>query len=85
MPTKTVTWCCRHENASWTSDYSRKYRIRNTNTIEKIGLGSIVEKMAESHLRWFWHVRRKLIEAPVKRVHQMEDSQTTGDRNQGKL
>lgn len=41
--------------------------------------------MAEYHLRWFWHVRRKLVEAPVKRVHQMEDSQTIGDRNQGKL
>jgi len=35
--------------------------------------------MAESHLRSFWHVQRKIVEAPVKRVHQMEDSQTIGD------
>ena len=33
-----------------------------------------VEKMVESSLKWFGHVWRRLIEAPVKRADQMEGS-----------
>ena len=50
-------------------------------TIDKIGLGMntlektfIVEKILESHLMWFGHVRRRFLKALVTRVDQMKGS-----------
>ncbi|KAF1880112.1 hypothetical protein Lal_00022241 [Lupinus albus] len=50
---------------------------------EKVGVAPIVEKMVESHLRWFGHVWRRPVEALVKRVDQMEASPVP--RGRGKL
>lgn len=33
-----------------------------------------MEKMIESHLRWFVHIRRKPLEVLMRRVNQMEDN-----------
>ena len=35
----------------------------------------IVEKLVENRLRWFGHVERRPMDAVVRRVDQMEDSQ----------
>ena len=58
----------------WMSGNTRRDRIRNTTIREKIGVAPIVEKMVESRLRWFGHVWRRSVDAPVRRVDQMEDS-----------
>lgn len=49
-------------------------KIRNEYIREKVEITAIEEKMTESRLRWFDHVRRRPIEALVKKVDQMEDS-----------
>ena len=36
--------------------------------------------MVESHLRWFGHVWRRLVEAPIRKVNQMEGSLIARDR-----
>jgi hypothetical protein len=42
---------------------------------ERVGVAPIVEKMVENRLRWFGHVERRLVDAVVRRVDQMEESQ----------
>ena len=39
--------------------------MRNEDILTKIGVAIIKEKMRENRLRWFDHVRRKRIDAPV--------------------
>ena len=39
-----------------------------------------MKKMVESHLRWFGHVWRRLIEVSVRRVDQMKSSPIVRDR-----
>jgi hypothetical protein len=56
---------------------SRYDRIRNGKRVE---VTLIVEKMAETRLRWFRHVERRLVDSLVKRVDQMEGNQTTRER-----
>ena len=60
----------------WMSGRTRKYRIRNECIREKVGVTPIEKKIVESCLRWFRHVQRRLIEAPLRRVDQVEDSGT---------
>jgi len=42
--------------------------------LERVGVAPIVEKLVENKLRWFGHVERRLIDAVVRRVDQMEES-----------
>ena len=57
----------------WMSGHTRLDKIRNEDIRERVGVAPIVEKMVESRLRWFGHVRRRPIEHPVRRVDEMED------------
>ena len=43
--------------------------------LERVGVAPIVEKMVENRLRWFGHVERRPVNAVVRRVDQMEESQ----------
>ena len=52
--------------------HTRKDRIRNEVIRNKLGVVPIEEKMREAILRWFGHVRRRLIDVPVRRVDKME-------------
>ena len=81
----TECWAvkCQHESKlsvaemrmlRWMSGHTRQERIRNECIREKVGVAPIVEKMVESRLRWFGHVRRRPEEAPVRRVDQMPSS-----------
>ena len=40
-----------------------------------MGVAPIVEKLVENGLRWFGHVERRPVDAFVRRVDQMEESQ----------
>ena len=55
----------------WMSGHTRKDKIRNDCIREKVGVAPIEEKMTETRLRWFGHVLRRPLEAPVRRVDQM--------------
>ena len=59
----------------WMSGKTRHDRIRNDTIRERVGVAPIVEKMVENRLRWFGHVERRPVDAVVRRVDQMEESQ----------
>ena len=45
-----------------------------------MGVAPIVEKLVENRLIWFGHVERRLVDAVVTRVSQMEESQVKRGR-----
>ncbi|KAF1861288.1 hypothetical protein Lal_00014014 [Lupinus albus] len=47
---------------------------------EKVEITHIIEKMVESHHRWFGHMRWRLVEATIRRVDKMEISQISRGR-----
>ena len=51
----------------WMCDHTRLYKIRNEVIRSKIGVASIVDKTREVGLRWFRHIRRRSMDAPVRR------------------
>ena len=59
----------------WMSGKTRHDRIKNDTIRERVGVAPIVEKMVENRLRWFGHVERRPVDAVVRRVDQMEESQ----------
>ena len=46
------------------------------NAREKARVAPTREKMVESRLRWFGHVRRRSVKVPVTKANQMESSPT---------
>ena len=58
----------------WMSGKTRHDRIRNDTIRERVGVAPIVEKLVH-RLRWFGHVERRPVDAVVRRVNQMEESQ----------
>jgi len=52
--------------------YFYNVKIRNEVIRGKIGVASIEDKMREIRLRWFGHVRRRLMDAPVRRCETIE-------------
>jgi len=61
-------------------DKTKHDRIRNDNIRERVGITPIIEKMAETRLRWFGYVERRHLDFVVRRVNQTESSQTTRGR-----
>ena len=55
----------------WMSEHTKKDKLRNGCIREKVGVAPIEEKMTETRLRWFGHVQRRPLEAPVRKVDQM--------------
>ena len=51
----------------WMCGYTRLDRIRNVVTKERVGVTLLEEKMTQTRLRWFGHVKRKSVSAPVRR------------------
>ncbi|KAL6498969.1 hypothetical protein OROGR_028147 [Orobanche gracilis] len=50
----------------WMCGHAKKDRLRNEVIREKVRVASIEDKMMENRLRWFGHVRRRPVEAPVR-------------------
>ncbi|XP_019265841.1 PREDICTED: uncharacterized protein LOC109243371 [Nicotiana attenuata] len=42
-------------------------KIKNDDIRDKVGVASVDDKMREAKLRWFEHVRRRSLDAPVRR------------------
>ncbi|KAL6576845.1 hypothetical protein OROMI_011121 [Orobanche minor] len=51
----------------WMCGHTKKDRLRNEVIREKVRVASIEDKMMENRLRWFGHVRRRPVDAPVRR------------------
>ena len=51
----------------WMCGHTRKDRLRNEVIREKVKVAPIEDKMMENRLRWFGHVRRRPMDAPVRR------------------
>ncbi|PHT50435.1 Protein PIR [Capsicum baccatum] len=51
----------------WTCGWIRKDRIRNEVIRDKMGVASVEAKMREVRLRWFGHVMRRGMDAPMRR------------------
>jgi hypothetical protein len=49
----------------WICDHTRRYRIRNDDIRDKLGVAPIQEKLVQHRLRWFGHIQRKPPETPV--------------------
>jgi len=43
----------------WVCGKTRRDKIRNDNIRKRVGVAPIVEKMVETWLRWFGHVKRR--------------------------
>ena len=56
----------------WMCGHTRKDRIRNEIIRNKVGVVPIEEKIRETKLRWFGYVRRRLRDALVRIVDEME-------------
>ena len=59
----------------WMTGKTRHDRIRNVTIRERVGVAPIIEKLVENRLRWFGHIERRPVDAVVRRVDQMEESQ----------
>ncbi|XP_019240349.1 PREDICTED: uncharacterized protein LOC109220340 [Nicotiana attenuata] len=59
---RILRWMCRH---------ARLDKIRNEVIQEKVGVASVEDKIREARLRWFGHVKRRSIEAPVRRCERL--------------
>ncbi|CAH9091174.1 unnamed protein product [Cuscuta epithymum] len=52
----------------WMCGHTRKNRLKNEIIRQKVRVAPIKDKMQESRLRWFGHVRRRPNDAPVRRL-----------------
>ena len=64
----------------WINGNTRKYRIRNEEICFKIRVAPFGEKMRESRLRWFGHLQRKIINAPMRKSELLEVEETKKGR-----
>jgi len=51
----------------WMCGHTRFDKIRNEVIKSKIGVASIEDKTRKTKLRWFGHIRRRPMDAPVRR------------------
>ncbi|PKA52309.1 integrator complex subunit 11 [Apostasia shenzhenica] len=56
----------------WMCGYTRKDRMRNEYIRKKVGVAPIEDKLRESRLRWFEHLNRRPIEAPVRKIELLD-------------
>jgi len=51
----------------WMCGYTRLDRIRNVVIRKQVGVAPLEDKLRETRLRWFGHVKRRSVGAPVRR------------------
>ena len=56
----------------WICGHTRHDKIRNEVIRGRIGVASIEDKIRETRLRWFGHIRRRNMDAPVRRCEKLE-------------
>ena len=68
----------------WMSGKTRHDRIRYDTIGERVGVAPIVKKLVENRLQWFGPVERRPVDAVVRRVDQMKESQVKRGRGRPK-
>ncbi|KAL6550597.1 hypothetical protein OROMI_021085 [Orobanche minor] len=68
----------------WMCGHTKKDRLRNEVIREKVRVASIEDKMMENRLRWFGHVRRRPVDAPVRRLESWGTSNIVKGRDRPK-
>ena len=56
----------------WICGHTRLDKIINEVIREKIGVASIEDKIRETCLRWFGHITRRSLDAPVRRCDEFD-------------
>ncbi len=69
----------------WISVNTRKDQIRSEKIRLKIGVASSDEKMRENCLRCFGHVKRRVINAPVRNIQLIQVEGTKKGRRKPKI
>ncbi|KAK4364064.1 hypothetical protein RND71_015422 [Anisodus tanguticus] len=55
----------------WMCGHTMRDMIRNDDIRGKVGVASVEDKMREARLRWFGHVQRRDMDAPVRRCERL--------------
>ncbi|PKA52388.1 ataxia telangiectasia mutated family protein [Apostasia shenzhenica] len=58
--------------------------MRNEYIRKKIGVAPIEDKLRESRLRWFGHLNRRPIEAPVRKIELLDFAHVQRERGRQK-
>ncbi|KAK9689951.1 hypothetical protein RND81_09G093700 [Saponaria officinalis] len=69
----------------WMCGHTRKDRLRNEIIRKKVEVAPIEDKMMENRLRWFGHVRRRPMNAPVRRLETWGTEKVVRGRGRPKL
>jgi len=51
----------------WICGHTRLDRVRNDEIRDRLGVAPIEEKLIQHRLRWFGHIQRRPLDAPVHR------------------
>lgn len=60
--------------------HTRRDRIRHKDILDKVEVAPMVDKMRETRLRWFGHLKRRCTDAPVKRCDRLTMMRTRRGR-----
>ena len=68
----------------WMCGHTLLDKIKNDVIRSKVGVAPFEDKLREARLRWFGHVRRRDLDAPVRRCEKIVLGFSTGGRGRGR-
>nr|XP_009775799.1 PREDICTED: uncharacterized protein LOC104225652 [Nicotiana sylvestris] len=68
----------------WMCEHTRLDKIRNEDIRERVCVAPVDDKMREAQLRWFVHVRKRSLDAPVRRCERLTLAGTRRGRGRPK-
>ena len=68
----------------WMCGHTLLDKIKNDVIRSKAGVAPFEEKLREARLRWFGHVRRRDLDAPVRKCENIVLGFSTGRRGRGR-
>ena len=69
----------------WICGHTRRDRVQNDDIRDRLWVAPIEEKLVQHRLRWFGHVQRRPLEAPVRSGILSQDSNVKRGRGRPKL